>query len=180
MAQLFFTKGNALCHPSALIKKQCYLDCGAYRHGLAQLPDFDMWIRLCMKYEIYVLNKKLIRFRVLNNNANSSGARPETIARSKFEFFKLLDNFKNIESTEDLIKIFPVLTSKLPIKKCESFNSLIITKFDILFLLAFAALHESQNSMLRLFGLGILYDLIGNSESAKVIKKTIILTIKNL
>jgi len=30
--------------------------------------------------------------------------------------------------------------------------------------LAFAALHESQNSMHRLFGLGILYDLIGNSE----------------
>jgi glycosyltransferase involved in cell wall biosynthesis len=167
----FFTKANALCHPSVLIRKQCYLDCGAYRHGLAQLTDFDMWIRLCMKYEIYVLNDKLIKFRVLNNNANTSGARPETIARFKFEFFKLLDNFKNIDSIEDLIKIFPVLISRFPIKKEDSLNSQIITKFDVLFLLAFAALNESKNKMLRLFGLGILYDLIGNSESAKVINK---------
>ena len=43
----FFYHGNALCHPSLLIRKICYQDCGAYRYGFAQLPDFDMWVRLC-------------------------------------------------------------------------------------------------------------------------------------
>jgi glycosyltransferase involved in cell wall biosynthesis len=52
---LFFNRGNALCHPSVLIRRECYDRCGLYRFGLAQVTDFDMWIRLCMKYEIYVL-----------------------------------------------------------------------------------------------------------------------------
>ena len=41
----FFYKGNALCHPSVLIRRQCFEECGYYRYGLVQLPDFDMWIR---------------------------------------------------------------------------------------------------------------------------------------
>ena len=44
----FFTKGNVLCHPSVLIDKKCYEACGLYRYGLAQMGDFDMWVRLCL------------------------------------------------------------------------------------------------------------------------------------
>src|SRR5206468_12755719 len=44
--RFFFTVSNALCHPSVLIRKLCYEDCGLYRAGFAQLCDFDMWIRL--------------------------------------------------------------------------------------------------------------------------------------
>ncbi|MCK5666558.1 MAG: glycosyltransferase, partial [Thiotrichaceae bacterium] len=47
----FFREGNALCHPSVLIRKKCYDDCGLYRYGFAQLGDLDMWVRLCLKYE---------------------------------------------------------------------------------------------------------------------------------
>ena len=167
----FFTKWNALCHPSILIRKQCYMECGAYRYGLAQLPDLDMWIRLCMKYDIFVLNEKLIQFRVLNNNANSSGNRPETVARSKYEFLKLLDNFKEIGSMEELINIFPVLSSILPKKKWFSFNKPTVTKFDINFLLASAALNGGGSPILRLFALNIFFELIRNPEAAKIIEK---------
>lgn len=103
----FFEKGNALCHPSVLIRRRCYDDCGQYRYGLAQLGDFDMWIRLCLKYEIHILPDKLIRFRVRDNEANASGNRPETRSRWNFEYYLLLSNFLKIDQTNDLFKVFP-------------------------------------------------------------------------
>ncbi|MDR0564590.1 MAG: glycosyltransferase, partial [Azoarcus sp.] len=72
---LFF--GNALCHPSVLIRRQCYQDCGLYRLGMWQLPDFDMWTRLCLKYEIHVLPEPLVRFRWHGDGSNSSA--PNTL-----------------------------------------------------------------------------------------------------
>ena len=60
----FFYHGNALCHPSVLIRKQCFTDCGQYRYGMAQVGDFDMWIRICLKHEIYVLQEKLVYFPI--------------------------------------------------------------------------------------------------------------------
>lgn len=60
--RFFFTQANALCHPSVLIRKQYYEDCGLYRAMVAQLPDFDMWVRLCLKYDIFILPESLIRF----------------------------------------------------------------------------------------------------------------------
>lgn len=102
----FFIQGNALCHPSILIRKVCYENCGLYRIGLAQLGDFDMWIRLCLKYEIHVLPEKLVRFRVRDKAANASGDRPETRSRGVFEFYLLLSNYLKIDRFEDLILIF--------------------------------------------------------------------------
>ena len=47
----FFYKQNCLCHPSVLIRKKCYEDIGSYDERLAQLPDFDFWVRLSLKYK---------------------------------------------------------------------------------------------------------------------------------
>ncbi|CRI59807.1 hypothetical protein CCOS191_5271 [Pseudomonas sp. CCOS 191] len=105
--RLFFNKGNALCHPSVLIRKQCYDTCGLYRSGLAQLADFDMWIRVCLRYQIHVLPEKLVRFRVRDNEANASGSRPETHARVFFEFSLLLEHYLSLTQKEDLLKVFP-------------------------------------------------------------------------
>src|SRR5258706_8949117 len=32
----FYFHGNALCHPSVVIRKACYKNCGLYRYGFAQ------------------------------------------------------------------------------------------------------------------------------------------------
>jgi hypothetical protein len=105
--RLFFEQGNALCHPSVLIRRECYDNCGLYRIGLAQIADFDMWIRLCLKYEIHVLPEKLVKFRVRDKEANSSGNRPETRARVLFEFSMLLPLYLQITHKDDLLKVFP-------------------------------------------------------------------------
>lgn len=145
----FFYKGNALCHPSVFLRKKCYEECGCYRLSLAQLTDFDMWIRLCLKYEIHVLPEKLVRFRVRDNEANSSGNRPETSIRHTYEFYKLLSNYRKITIFDDLVKIFP---SAVRYDRKE--------ETDIDFVLAMVALEEKSSAFRQQFGLDLLFEAI--------------------
>lgn len=157
----FFYKGNAICHPSGLIRKQCYEECGSYRLGLAQLPDLDMWVRLCQKYEIHVLPEKLVRFRVRENNLNTSGSRIDTRIRHGFEFFQVYENYASIQSTEDLRKIFPATAKYI---KPEG--------NDIGFMLAMAALDEgdNKNPARELFALDQLFKIFSDPERAQKVK----------
>ena len=155
----FFYKGNALCHPSILIRKRCYDDCGLYRYGLAQLTDFDMWIRLCLKYEIYVLPEKLVRFRVRANEANASGGRPESRIRTTTEFYFVLKNYLQLNSFEDLVKVFPEEQGFYRADGCEP-----------KFILAMAALESNTQAFSQLFGIELLFDLMADEKSALKIK----------
>ena len=103
----FFFNGNCLCHPSALIRRQCYEHMGQYEEYYAQLPDFDFWIRLCSHYDIYIIPEKLIKFRVRSNEANASGNRPETIVRTRTELFNILRGYKKRELLTSFSLIFP-------------------------------------------------------------------------
>lgn len=156
----FFYKGNALCHPSVLIRKKCYEECGLYRLGLAQLPDFDMWIRLCLKYEIHVLPEKLVKFRVRDNEANASGSRPETRIRALYEFYKLLSNYRKVTCFADLVKVFP---------SAEKYNRKRETDID--FTLAMIALEEKPFPFTALFGLDLLFEIISDPVRAATIKR---------
>lgn len=158
--RFFFNQGNALCHPSLLIRKQCYADCGLYRPMLAQVPDFDMWIRLCLQYEIYVLPEQLVRFRVRNQEANTSGNRPDTRIRGLYEYYKLLANYQEINSLDELIKIFPS-AQKYYRSEATSTN----------FALAMVALEEKPFPFTELFGQEILFAAISDPQQAAQIKQ---------
>jgi len=68
----FFMHGNCLCHPTVMIRKECYERLGGYRNTLRQVPDFDMWIRLARHHEIHVSQEELVSFRILpGQNASS-------------------------------------------------------------------------------------------------------------
>jgi len=156
----FFYHYNALCHPSLLIRRQCYEDCGLYKYGMAVIPDFDMWVRLCMKYEIHILPEKLVRFRVRENELNSSGDRPETRNRWQFEFFQVLNNYRTIQPPEELVKIFP---SAQPFFKPQG--------FDLDFALAMVALGFKSNQITELFGLNLLFEVLNDPDRAKKVKE---------
>ncbi len=155
----FFYHGNALCHPSVLIRKVCYDECGLYRYGLSQIPDFDMWIRLCLKYGIHVLPEKLVRFRVRKNEANTSGNRSEVHIRGQFEYLQIYSNYLLITNQDEFTSIFP--------------NSVIYFEkedFYIPFALAMMALSSSY-SFGKLFGLQLLFNMINDPECAKKIEQ---------
>jgi hypothetical protein len=156
--RFFFSGQNALCHSSVLTHKSCYEDCGNYRFGIAQLADLDMWIRLCMRCEIHVLPERLVRFRVRDNDANSSGGTRETRIRTAYEFYKLLQDYRALNNFEDLVKVFP---SAAKFYRDE--------KADVEFLLAMVALEEERSTITQLFGLDVLFEIISDPKRAAAI-----------
>ena len=153
--RFFFNHGNALCHPSALIRKEVYERCGLYGIGLTQSADFNMWIRLCLKYEIHVMQEKLVRFRVRDNEANASGSRPDSRIRGVYEFYKNLDLYRGIRDKDDIFKIFPSMA------KYDHGNDT-----DVEFVLAMASFEENTFCTKQLFGIDILYRIISDPVRA--------------
>ena len=159
----FFYKWNCLCHPSMLIRKECYGNTGLYDPRYAQLPDFDMWIKLCMKYEIHVMPENLIKFRIRKNEANLSGLRPETKIRGSIEFREILKNYINIQSVDNLNRIFP-----------NTFNGLNENDADLIpFCISTLAL-ETTNKLqfeYQYFALNNFFTLLNNPKLAKKINE---------
>jgi GT2 family glycosyltransferase len=154
----FLLEGNALCHPSILIRKDCYVNLGSYSDTLAQVPDLDMWIRLCSKYEIHVLNKPLVSFRVRDNEANTSGSRPETIIRGAYENFLLLENYLMPAVLSDIFEI-------LPEANVYNFGQDSIKEYA----LARALLSNRPSSSVALFSLNIIYALLSNERTKELL-----------
>ncbi|MCL2074846.1 MAG: glycosyltransferase [Betaproteobacteria bacterium] len=157
--RLFFFSGNALCHPSVLIRKQCYTDCGLYNPALWQLPDFDMWVRLCFKYEIHVLPECLVNFRWKSDNSNTSSLTQQTLNSTVFESYMVLNSYCSIADIEEFFKIFPFMEKYYPQPDA-----------DIEFALAMTAIEANASLHHRLFGLQLLHKLLSSHERAEKIR----------
>ena len=105
----FFDQGNALCHPTALIRREVYQTVGLYDPRLAQVPDLDQWIRVCMRYDIHVLPEPLTAFRIRSQQQNASAARPEVVRRDAWERAHVLRHYLQLPPHE-LQQVFPELT----------------------------------------------------------------------
>jgi glycosyltransferase involved in cell wall biosynthesis len=158
----FFYVGNCLCHPSAMVRKQCYDKVGLYDERLEQLPDFDLWIRLCLFYEINIMTDKLIKFRYLSGGGNtSSGDNPSKRIRSRIENSFVLKNYLKIKNGDDFLKIFPQ-DFDFPVEKNETDSDLLS------FYLSYLCV-KTGNSAHEFFGYGHLFELLGNQHVAKKI-----------
>lgn len=157
----FFYKGNALCHPSVMIKKECYDNCGVYRYGLAQIGDFDMWIRICMKYEIYVLPEKLTKFRVRDNEANASGNTSTSRIRTTTEYLYIIKNFAELQ-WNDFIRVFP---NEQKYRSCNN-------KYSQEYVFARLCIEEESLRFAKTIGFINLYEIINNTEKANLLKNS--------
>lgn len=155
----FFYKGNALCHPSVMIRKECYDKCGVYPVGMAQMGDFDMWVRLCLKYDIHVLADKLTQLRIRDNEMNSSGVRMETRIRASIDICHIIPHFLKLEKYEELVKVFP--------KAKDYYHA---EGFDHRFVLAMVILNGPSSDAARLLALTLLYKLINDPTDGPKIK----------
>lgn len=87
----FLFKGNCLCHPSILARKEIYDTLGFYNPGLKQLPDFEMWIRLVKHYPIHIIQENLVAH--LRDGNNTSAVSPENSARNLTELVEIFGSF---------------------------------------------------------------------------------------
>lgn len=150
----FFLYGNSLCHPSVMIRRQCYQDCGLYSKGLAQIPDFDMWIRLLFKYEIYVVPEKLIQFRILSDNKNSSSGTNMNFSRYLSELSYVLRNYLKIKSLKDFYFIFPEAKKNKEILKYK----------NVVYSFALMCLKHKPTKVHVKFGIDLLIELINSGK----------------
>lgn len=155
----FFYHGNCLCHPSILIRKDVYEEDGFFKKGLRQIPDFVKWIQICLKYDIYVLPDKLVKFRVHDAGRNTSGMRADTQVRSTIELFLMLSEYEKITQREDFIKVFP---NSIDFCKENAFISQ--------FALGKICTSEGMPSYTRLYGVKLLYTVLNDPVKAQIIK----------
>ena len=109
----FFTRGNCVCHPTMLIKRQCYEDVGFYKPTFRSLPDFEMWTRLFYLKNIKVMNKTMIKFR--RHTYNESVGNKLAKIRRKTERKQICHNFLEVKTVAELEKIFP--KENFPVKE---------------------------------------------------------------
>lgn len=68
----FMSNPNCLCHPSVLARRGLYQ--GQYRlnQGFRQLPDFELWTRVLLDYEIHILQDVLTFHRRIRRENTSA------------------------------------------------------------------------------------------------------------
>jgi glycosyltransferase involved in cell wall biosynthesis len=155
---IFFIK-NHLANPSVLIRKECYDQVGLYGFGLAQCADAEMWSRLLLKFNIHVLQEKLIRHRLFTNNTNASSMTLGNRIRLNNEWNVVRQNYLLIDQFDELVNIFPIL------ERYRNPNG-----FEIKFLLAMVCLKECADPAGWSFGLNLLMSLIRDDKKSKLIK----------
>jgi glycosyltransferase involved in cell wall biosynthesis len=84
----FFDKGNCLCLPSAVVRREPLMSSGGFRSSLIQLGDFDLWVRLAAQGEFFISEEALTQMRILENNL--SGPSDVSRRRSAIEFVEVL------------------------------------------------------------------------------------------
>jgi glycosyltransferase involved in cell wall biosynthesis len=93
----FFLYDNALCHPTVMVRRRIYDELGRYDVGLRQLPDLDMWVRVCAHHPIRVVDEPLIAFRVLDGDRNTSAPSVVAQRRHAWEFGRVLRHYRAMD-----------------------------------------------------------------------------------
>lgn len=155
----FFFDGNCLCHPSILIRRKCYADIGPYDERMANLPDMDMWVRLCLKYDIYILNEKLVRFRIAADKSSAGADKLSHYIRIRFEYLQILDHYREITDSETLLRVFPDAADYGPVET-EA----------IPYLMGRLAL-KAQEPVRHLWGLQTIFDFLGESDTEAAVAR---------
>ncbi len=167
----FFLQGNCLCHPTLLIRRECYDTVGFLDERYAQVPDLDFWIRLCMRYEIHILQEPLIRFRLHSAEGNASGKTPPKVRRARWEYRHLLDHYLKIDTPQTLQQIFP---------EARTYGEDIDPPL-IPYVLAMIALEAQPQSQVRqMFAIETLFALLQDEAMARKVAATFGFTYRDL
>ena len=103
----FFSIGNCLCHPSVVIRKSMWDAIGCY-YGLPYVTaeDLELWMRISLRFPIYIMDETLIRYRWEVSEVKVSGIGRES--QNAFENVHLLikKHFLDNISDDDFIRCF--------------------------------------------------------------------------
>lgn len=125
----FFEIGNHLCHPSSIIPKKVMDEIGPYNEMYRQLHDFDYWVRIVSKYDIAVVDDRLLGYRRFKSKINLSNSSISSNIRVMNEHYNIIKKLFNIIPNDDFIDGFSDLFRN---KKSSTNDELFCEKFLIL------------------------------------------------
>lgn len=117
---LFF-KGNCFCHCSVMMKTSLFKEIGLYNNMFIQLQDYEYWIRVIKKVNIYKLDEKLVNVRRFNEKKkNISQINDRNYQRLLNETFLIKEKFLDDIPDDLFIRTFKeYFTNKNASKKEE-------------------------------------------------------------
>jgi glycosyltransferase involved in cell wall biosynthesis len=154
----FFMIGNCLSLPCSLVRRECFSETGMFDPVLAGVPDLDLWVRICLNYDIQILDQKLIRNRWISDESNASGSTTKNIIRNRFEFRHILNHYLKIEKPEELLLIFP-----------EAVHYGKVTLETIPYFLGRIAISSGLDYQM-LWGLDIIYELLQDEKMVRFLE----------
>ena len=80
------TTGNHLANDSALIRREAMEAAGENDPLLIQLHDYDIWVRILLKYDIHVIQEPLLSYRKFERSGSLSAASKANRRRLYFEY----------------------------------------------------------------------------------------------
>lgn len=108
--QFFVFSGNCLSHPSALIRKSVIDEVGNYNLAFVQGQDYELWMRIVLKYNLYVYPETLVKYRwtpELKDNISSNTEDNNTRFYNEnllavYRLFQRITNQEFIEYFQDM------------------------------------------------------------------------------
>ncbi len=80
------TTGNHLCHSSSLIRKDALDASGGQNILIRMTHDYELWVRLALKNEFYVIPEQLTFYRRFENSGSNSEVNDVNLHRTLFEY----------------------------------------------------------------------------------------------
>ncbi|MBK8783850.1 MAG: glycosyltransferase [Anaerolineales bacterium] len=158
-ARFFFFFGNCLCAPSSLIRRDVFDEIGLFDERLAGLQDFDLWVKICLKHDVHLMEDRLTLYRVHDNYSNLSADTSENNIRNIFEYKQILNNYLQIKDVDFFKKVFP-----------ESGKYGEVKPLMIPYFLGRIALDTTRNFQ-RQWGVEAIYSFLENGELADMLEK---------
>jgi glycosyltransferase involved in cell wall biosynthesis len=152
----FFSNGNHLSAPTAMIRKGVLQKVGLVDARLLQTQDLDLWIRICLQFDVHVIPQRLTDYRIRDDHQNTSTNTPFKQAQVYWELTKVFQPYAAIEDRDFFERIFPEAA------KPQYGNWPLKAK------LAMMAMN-AESRYVRAFGLELMYKLLGDEDTAAVI-----------
>lgn len=159
----FFFEQNCLCHPSVLIRREVYFKTELYNPSLKQLPDFKMWTDIIKFTNIYILQDKLVYYRILSKAKNTSAIKNNNVVRHNNEMVLIMNSFFENLDKQDFISSFK---NDLIFKDACSDIELSIEQAFL-----YLKMQNKLNYLYHSLAIERLYNLLQNEESKDVLQK---------
>ena len=78
LIEFLFYNHNHLCAPSALIRSSTLHTLGYYDYSLLYLQDYELWLRILTKQDLYILEERLTDYRIISDTGSNLSVIDET------------------------------------------------------------------------------------------------------